>query len=97
MDLLFSQCQSYKKLLGEQANQDKINFFDSINKTYGEPAFELKTEKGIIDNSSIIGKKGIISFHVSGWGDATGHISLWNGKKVLYTGNRNYFKANGKQ
>jgi hypothetical protein len=62
-----------------------------IKDTYGEPVFELKAEKGIIDNSSIIGKKGIISFHVSGWGDATGHISLWNGKKVLYTGNRNYF------
>ena len=56
LDLLFSQCQSYKKLLGEQANQDKINFFDSINKTYGEPAVELKTEKGIIDNSSISNK-----------------------------------------
>lgn len=27
----------------------------------------------------LIGKKGIILFVVSGWPDATGHATLWNG------------------
>jgi len=29
------------------------------------------------------GKTGIISFNVSGWSDATGHFTLWNGQSVV--------------
>jgi hypothetical protein len=30
-------------------------------------------------SSQLRGKKGIIIFKVSGWGDASGHVTLWNG------------------
>ncbi len=29
------------------------------------------------------GKKGIITFEVSGWSDASGHADLWDGKKCI--------------
>ena len=31
--------------------------------------------------------KGIILFSISGWGDAGGHITLWDGKNLIYVGN----------
>lgn len=34
--------------------------------------------------SKIIGKKGIIVFDVTGWNNATGHFTLWDGKTLLY-------------
>ena len=32
-----------------------------------------------INISQLMGKKGLIVINVSGWGDATGHVTLWNG------------------
>lgn len=32
----------------------------------------------------LVGKKGIIVFDVTGWNNATGHFTLWDGKKLLY-------------
>lgn len=42
--------------------------------------------------SDFAGSKGIILFEVSGWGDATGHFTLWNGSKVAHG---DYFKPKG--
>jgi hypothetical protein len=39
-----------------------------------------------------LGKTGIIAWHVQGWGDATGHFTLWDGKTGLYEGGEDYFK-----
>ncbi|WP_420895097.1 T6SS effector amidase Tae4 family protein [Snodgrassella communis] len=33
------------------------------------------------EGENLIGKKGIILFEVSGWSDATGHATLFNGYK----------------
>ena len=32
---------------------------------------------------SLSGKRGIIVFEVSSWSDASGHVDLWNGSKVV--------------
>lgn len=34
----------------------------------------------------IKGKHGVVVFHVTGWGDATGHFTLWDGANLLYVG-----------
>lgn len=39
--------------------------------------------------NDIFGKKGIIVFLISGWGDANGHVTLWNGS--LCIDDSNYF------
>lgn len=62
-----------------------------IRDKYSKPDFELTAAKGVIDKSSILGKQGIIVFDVSGWSDASGHFSLWDGSKVLYDGGHDYF------
>ncbi|MDB5248927.1 MAG: hypothetical protein JWQ40_3321 [Segetibacter sp.] len=49
------------------------------------------TTQGVIDNVSIKGLKGIIAFDVTGWGDASGHFTLWNGEELLYSGGHDYF------
>lgn len=35
--------------------------------------------------------KGIILFSISGWQDAGGHISLWDGKNIIYVGDENNY------
>lgn len=36
--------------------------------------------------SKIQGKKGIIVFDVTGWGNASGHFTLWDGSDLVYVG-----------
>jgi hypothetical protein len=36
--------------------------------------------------STVAEKKGIVVFEVTGWQDATGHFTLWDGKDLLYVG-----------
>lgn len=63
-----------------------------MNKTYGKPAVsEKKNAGGTITKTKFSGKRGIICFEVTGWSDATGHFSLWDGTKVLYDGGHDYF------
>src|SRR5438128_1616136 len=57
---------------------------------YGNPQV-LSASRGVIDNSSISGKKGIIAFDVEGWEDASGHFTLWDGAQLAYTGGHDYF------
>lgn len=67
----------------------------------GKPDFLLKHEpierfrKDLADKrvevtrkflSTVAGKKGIVVFEVTGWQDATGHFTLWDGKDLLYVG-----------
>ncbi|WP_288384156.1 T6SS effector amidase Tae4 family protein [uncultured Acinetobacter sp.] len=42
-------------------------------------------------SSQLVNKKGIIIFKVSGWGDASGHVTLWNGNDC---GDSCYFTHN---
>jgi hypothetical protein len=45
---------------------------------YGKPSTVL-TGKDAANPAKLTGLTGIIAFDVGGWGDATGHIDLWNG------------------
>lgn len=36
--------------------------------------------------SKIKGKKGILVFEVTGWGNASGHFTLWDGSNLLFVG-----------
>jgi hypothetical protein len=37
--------------------------------------------------NKISNERGIIAFNVEGWGDASGHFTLWNGQKLLFVDN----------
>ncbi|PIT65075.1 cytoplasmic protein [Snodgrassella alvi] len=52
----------------------RVNYLIDFLKTqWGEPK--------IIKYPTVIGKKGIILFQISGWSDATGHATLFDGSK----------------
>ncbi|WP_280189959.1 type VI secretion system amidase effector protein Tae4 [Delftia sp. PS-11] len=44
-------------------------------KKFGKPDYTFTNPKA----SDLISMKGILSFNVTGWSDATGHITLWDG------------------
>ncbi|WP_283132500.1 type VI secretion system amidase effector protein Tae4 [Enterovibrio norvegicus] len=46
-----------------------------IEFNWGKPEFDMDPS----DISEISGKKGVIIIDVSGWGDASGHVTLWDG------------------
>lgn len=49
------------------------NLIDFLELQWGKPE--------IIKYPTVIGKKGIILFQISGWSDATGHATLFDGSK----------------
>jgi hypothetical protein len=49
---------------------------------YGEP--DVVSKQGVITADPFNGKKGVIAWNVKGWGDATGHFTLWDGQDALY-------------
>ncbi|WP_165836463.1 T6SS effector amidase Tae4 family protein [Taibaiella soli] len=51
----------------------------------------IKEKGDKINKNDFINRQGIIAFGVSGWEDATGHFSLWDGHNVLYQGGHEYF------
>ncbi|PTQ92463.1 RHS repeat-associated protein [Mucilaginibacter yixingensis] len=59
--------------------KDMASYMDA---TYGQPNINGMRP------GDFSGKTGIIQFNVSGWSDATGHFTLWNGSSPLYG---NYF------
>lgn len=63
-----------------------------LKERYAMPYRTLEaTTLGVIDNTPIRGLKGIIAFEVTGWGDASGHFTLWDGEQLLYSGGHDYF------
>lgn len=58
---------------------------------YPPPNVFIASPKGKIDNTPLLGKKGIIAFDVSGWSDASGHFTLWDGQQLVYAGGHDYF------
>lgn len=51
---------------------------------FGKP--EIEAKGGHTAVSQFKGRKGIIVFEVSGWGNATGHFTLWDGQHLVYPG-----------
>lgn len=50
---------------------------------YGQPTISLKSGPYGTAPSQLQGKKGIICFVDCGWSDASGHLDLWDGSKVI--------------
>jgi hypothetical protein len=49
-----------------------------VKSNFGKPDYSVKPN-AVDKTSDFLGKKGILIFDVSGWGDASGHVTLWNG------------------
>jgi len=55
--------------------KDIENFIPHI---WGKPNLTLSN---LQNGNEIKGKTGVLIFTISGWGDASGHVTLWNGKR----------------
>ena len=64
-------------------------FIDFLRDNYGPPDVIRTGDK--ISKRPFLDKTGIIAWRVNGWTDATGHFTLWDGKKGLYVGDHDYF------
>lgn len=99
---------------GNIVGKDKLNYWIRVKDLTKylvemlEDRFPLIKEDGGIDAvNSFKGKKGIIVFDVSGWSNATGHFTLWDGANLYYVGvdlrhndpnsDRYYFSMNYEQ
>jgi hypothetical protein len=77
---------------------DKLNYALRVSEfnaflqhQYSKPTMVLKRKDGEYDLKSIQGVRGIIKFDVSGWSDASGHFTFWDGSSCVYCGDHNYF------
>lgn len=70
-----------------------IGEFDNfLTRNYSKPTLVLtRGQNGEFDLDPLKGKSGIIRFEVSGWNDASGHITLWDGGSCAYNGDHDYF------
>lgn len=62
-----------------------------IENNLGKADVTLQPKNNQDVSSQLVNKKGIIIFKVSGWGDASGHVTLWNGNDC---GDSCYFTHN---
>lgn len=62
-----------------------------LRQKYHAPTVSLTRKNGEFDLTKINNLKGIIRFEVSGWSDATGHFTFWDGSSCVYCGDHNYF------
>lgn len=79
--------------------EDKLNYairvaeFNTfLRHKYSKPTIVLTKKNGVYDLSSLKNVSGIIKFDVTGWNDATGHFTLWDGSSCVYCGDHNYFE-----
>jgi len=47
---------------------------------------ETKEKMSDLEMNKYYASKGIIMFEVSGWGDASGHFTIWDGNHLIYPG-----------
>lgn len=80
--------------------EDKLNYLLRVRETikfvekkFGNPTYMFKSSEISMSevHSQLMGKTGIIIFDISGWSDATGHVTLWNGSTC---GDSCYFNPN---
>lgn len=70
-------------------------FWEYLEKHYGKPTVFAEKDKksGRIPFEKFNGIRGIIGFRVKGWGDASGHFTLWDGFNLLYGGEKHDYFA----
>ncbi|HEX3436608.1 MAG TPA: T6SS effector amidase Tae4 family protein [Pseudacidobacterium sp.] len=65
-----------------------------LYRRYGTPTVSVNYSPTETESvTPFLGKRGIICWHVTGWDDATGHYTLWNGQTGLYEGGEDYFST----
>ena len=84
---------------GTIIGKDKYKYWISVEdlkkylyELFNKPDIEEKAGPNAVDKFN--NKKGIIVFEVSGWGNASGHFTLWDGKHLIYPGNPNHDDPN---
>jgi hypothetical protein len=77
-EIPFAKDQTFSGADGKYSYYRVKDFKRYLRRTYGP-----ETISGV-KKSDYSGSRGIIGFEVSGWNNATGHFSLWNGSRVLY-------------
>lgn len=76
---------------GTIKGSDGYNYWIRVNdmKKYLSEKFgnrDIEAIGGLNAVDQFKGKKGIIVFDVTGWGNASGHFTLWDGKNLVYPG-----------
>lgn len=68
-------------------------FWEYLEKHYGKPTIYAERDKASnrIPIEKFQTRRGIIGFRVKGWGDASGHFTLWNGFNLIYAPGHDYF------
>ncbi len=85
----------HRGLLTVRGSDDKnyavrvAEFIVYLNGKYGAP--DISKTGSDIAQSVFSAKTGLIAWHISGWSDATGHFTLWDGSAGLYVGTHDYF------
>ncbi|RAJ17035.1 T6SS effector amidase Tae4 family protein [Olleya aquimaris] len=74
--------------------KEKLGEPDLNNKLKSANYGEVKQGLSDLEMTEYKNKKGIIMFEVSGWGDATGHFTLWDGNNLIYPGNPDHDNPN---
>jgi Type VI secretion system (T6SS), amidase effector protein 4 len=64
-------------------------FIHFLRDEFGPP--DVVRSDANISIAAFQNKTGIIAWHVSGWSDATGHFTLWDGSSGLYLGGHDYW------
>jgi Type VI secretion system (T6SS), amidase effector protein 4 len=64
-------------------------FIHYLRDEFGSP--DVVRSGANIAKAPFLGQTGIIAWHVSGWSDATGHFTLWDGNAGLYVGGHDYW------
>jgi len=64
-------------------------FVKYLHQKYGPP--DIVRRGSDISITPFQGATGLIVWHISGWSDATGHFTLWDGTTGLYEGTHDYF------
>lgn len=78
--------QLSSKLKTHLGEPDQKISFEKIIRTSESEKLRKRLEIARDFISNIKEKKGIVVFEVSGWSDATGHFTLWDGRDLLYVG-----------
>ncbi len=91
------------------ADKDKYwgrvkELYPILKQKLGKPILEITLKKALLGEKKesmstdqmkkLKENKGIIMFEVSGWGDATGHFTLWDGNNLIYPGNPSHDDPN---
>ncbi|EMJ9656290.1 hypothetical protein V8G29_004540 [Salmonella enterica] len=61
------------------------NMISFLEYAWGKPDKSINVPKGVsqLDSLKKMNKKGVIIFYISGYNDATGHATIWDGEKCL--------------